>query len=119
MGPPRWAHGWVLVCVKLCERTPWDHQVGLWLVFVTFFAINVPRQYFKSGGGAPCVLYALWLLGSRKALAAWRSRAVVWSVLNKKDNINAAYNQSSDTSTRHVYRPRGGDGSQVPGDRSC
>ena len=69
MGPPRWAHGWVLVCVKLCERTPWDHQVGLWLVFVTFFAINVPRQscvsdwpesivyYFKSGGGAPCVLY--------------------------------------------------------------
>ena len=67
----------------------------------------------------PMRLDALWLLGSRKALAAWRSRAVVWSVLNKKDNINAAYNQSSDTSTRHVYRPRGGDGSQVPGDRSC
>ena len=42
-------------------------------------------------------------LGSRKALAAWRSRAVVWSVLNKKDNINAAYNQSSDTSTHNLH----------------
>ena len=42
---------------------------------------------FKSSGGAPCVLYALRLLDSRKALAAWSSRAVVWSTLNKKSTL--------------------------------